>query len=108
MQRLRLLSLLILAWLPTVTHVHAEGPLVDFHRDIKPLLKARCYACHGALKQNSSLRLDTAATLLTGGDSGPAAVPGKSGESLIIEAVTGDLAVWRMPPEGEALTSDQI
>jgi hypothetical protein len=85
----------------------ADGQ-VDYSRDIKPILKERCYACHGALKQNSSLRLDTAKSLLAGGDSGPAVVPGKSAESLLIEAVTGDLATWRMPPEGEALTAEQI
>ena len=32
---------------------------VDYAKDIKPLLKERCYACHGALKQKAGLRLDT-------------------------------------------------
>ena len=63
-------------------------------------LSKRCYACHGALKQKSGLRLDTAALMRKGGDGGPAIVPGKSEESLIIEAVTGREG-WRMPPEGE-------
>ena len=32
---------------------------VDYVRDIKPVFKHRCFACHGALKQESGLRLDT-------------------------------------------------
>ena len=41
-------------------------------KTIKPLLKARCYACHGGLKQESDLRLDTAESILEAGiiDSG--------------------------------------
>ncbi len=80
----------------------------DYLDDIKPILQSRCFACHGALKQESGLRLDTASSILKGGDSGPAIVAGKSADSLLIEAVTGDLADWRMPPEGEALSREQI
>jgi hypothetical protein len=32
---------------------------VDYLRAIKPLLRDRCYVCHGALKQKNQLRLDT-------------------------------------------------
>ncbi len=73
---------------------------VDYLRDVKPLLSKRCYVCHGALKQKAGLRLDTAALMRKGGDSGPAIIAGQSDESLIIEAVTGREG-WRMPPEGE-------
>ena len=52
-------------------------------------LSKRCYACHGALQQKAGLRLDTAALMKKGGDSGSAIEPGSSGESLIIDAVTG-------------------
>ena len=36
----------------------ASADPVDYERDVKPLLKARCYACHGGLKQKAGLRLD--------------------------------------------------
>ena len=36
---------------------------VDYAKDIKPLLKERCYACHGALKQKAGLRLDTVSAI---------------------------------------------
>src|SRR4051812_44406376 len=95
-----LAALLALLWLP--------GPLdaqekVDYVRDIKPILSRRCVACHGTLKQKAGLRLDTAARLRTGGESGPAVVAGQGSESLLIEAVTGTES-WRMPPEGEPLS----
>jgi hypothetical protein len=99
---------LLLEALSLAAPVRAEEGPVDYLRDIKPFLHERCYACHGALQQNAELRLDTAAAIVRGGESGPAIVPGKSGQSLVIEAVTGDVAVWRMPPEGEPLTTKQI
>ena len=39
----------------------SETATPDYSKEIKPLLKARCYACHSALKQKSGLRLDTVA-----------------------------------------------
>jgi hypothetical protein len=84
-----------------------SAPVVDYTREIKPLLSKRCYDCHGALKHKAGLRLDTAALMRKGGDSGPAFEPGQSGESLIVDAVTGRDG-WRMPPESEgARLSDQ-
>ncbi len=82
---------------------------VDFVREIRPLLKEKCYACHAALKQNSGLRTDTAAALIKGGESGPAVVLGKPDESLLIGVITGR-AGFQMPPEGDGtpLTQDQI
>lgn len=83
---------------------------IDYARQIKPLLAKRCYACHGALKQQGGLRLDTAIFARKGGDGGPAVEPGKSDESLLIEAVQGVDGVRRMPPkdEGEALPAEDI
>src|SRR4051812_15300062 len=73
---------------------------VSYERDVKPILTRKCVACHGALKKKSGLRLDTAAHIRAGGDGGPVIVPGRSSESLLIEAVTGSEDL-RMPPEGE-------
>jgi Protein of unknown function (DUF1549)/Protein of unknown function (DUF1553)/Planctomycete cytochrome C len=92
--------------------VSADEPgrrAVDYIRDIKPVLSKRCYACHGALKQKAGLRLDTAALMKKGGDSGSAIEPGSSGDSLIVDAVTGAEG-WRMPPESEGapLSADEI
>jgi len=74
---------------------------VDYAAQIKPLLKQKCYACHGALKQQAELRLDTVALLLKGGKSGSAA-------KLILERVTAEDEHERMPQEAAALSVEQI
>src|SRR5262245_34521312 len=83
---------------------------VDYLRQVKPILCRRCYACHGALRQRSGLRLDTADSMQRGGDGGPAVEPGQSGESRLIDAVTGTNGLRRMPPEaeGEPLKPEEI
>ncbi|MCG8651291.1 MAG: DUF1549 domain-containing protein, partial [Pirellulales bacterium] len=91
----------------SVTSALSAEP-IDYLRDIKPVLKAKCYSCHGALKQESSLRLDTAELARTGGDSGPAVDPGNADQSLLLERVTETDSSLRMPPEGEPLTSEQV
>jgi len=88
----------------------ADGAeLVDYQRDVKRILKERCFACHGALKQESELRLDTVAFIRQGGERGPAIEAGNSATSTLIEAVTGSEG-WIMPPEdqGTPLTSHEI
>jgi hypothetical protein len=81
---------------------------VEYTRDIKPILAKQCFTCHGPEKQRSGLRLDTAAAALQGGDSGPVIVPGKSGQSKLIKAVTGVVDVIAMPPKGPRLSAADI
>jgi len=77
-----------------------------FEERIRPLLVDRCHKCHAGLKSEGGLRLDSAAEITKGGDTGPAVVAGKPDESLLIQAVrqTGDL---KMPPD-ERLADDEI
>src|SRR5690606_5959291 len=65
------------------------------------------FACHGALKQEAELRVDTAALMRKGSYTGPVIEPGKVEESYLIDVLTGD-AGFRMPPEGEPLSGEQI
>jgi hypothetical protein len=81
---------------------------IDFAKQLRPILKARCTACHGTLKQSSGLRLDSAAGLIRGGDSGAGIVRGKSNESELIQRISTEDPAVRMPPEGEPLTSEQV
>lgn len=81
---------------------------VDYIRDIKPLLKAKCWSCHGALKQEANLRLDTVGSLLRGGDSGPAIVSGDPVHSELIRRVMATDESERMPPEGEPVSIEQV
>ena len=87
----------------------ADEQPVDYLRDIKPILTKHCTSCHGSRTQESGLRLDTAADLQAGGDSGPAVVAGRASESRLIQALEGANGVSRMPPEDRpALTAGEI
>lgn len=86
----------------------ADAAAVDYLRDIKPVLKERCFACHGALKQESELRVDTGEAIRRGGDSGGGVVAGDPEASLLIERIVDPDPSTRMPPEGEPLTAAQI
>src|ERR1700679_2115285 len=77
---------------------------VDYVRDVKPILAERCYSCHGAIRQKAGLRLDAAALIKRGGESGPVIEPGSGDESLLIERVTADAkSADRMPPPSEGV-----
>jgi len=86
----------------------ADPAPVDYATQIKPIFTARCLACHGALKQEAGLRLDTGASARAGGDSGAAVTPGQPADSLLIHRVSATDLSERMPPEGEPLTAEQI
>lgn len=81
---------------------------IDYVRQIKPILRERCYACHGVLKQEAGLRLDTAASAIKGGDSGAAIKLGAPDGSLLLERITATDDATRMPPEGEPLKPAEI
>ena len=81
---------------------------VDFSKEIKPILEASCIKCHGRGRDKGGLRIDTRETLLDGGDSGVAVVPGKSAESLLISLVQGFDPDNIMPKKGTRLTPEQI
>lgn len=70
-----------------------------FESTIRPLLVERCLECHGEKKQEGGLRLDSPAGWKEGGDSGPAVMPGKPDESLLITAVSYVDKDLQMPPK---------
>lgn len=79
-----------------------------FEKQVRPLLVKRCFECHGGTKAKGGLSLQSAAGWQKGGESGPAVVPGKPGESLLIEAV--NYRSLEMPPanQGGKLSDDEI
>ena len=72
-----------------------------FEARVRPILVDKCIKCHGAKKQSNGLRLDSREAALKGGDTGPAVVPGKPDESLLIQAVAQTHAELKMPPSGK-------
>src|SRR5262245_10208757 len=80
-----------------------------FTEKVRPVLKENCYSCHShaAKKSRGGLMLDARDSLLKGGDTGPAIVPGKPDESLLLKSVRHHDDAPAMPPRGH-LTNVQI
>jgi hypothetical protein len=83
-----------------------------FEKEVAPILQASCVRCHGGANERvrGGLRLTSREAVLKGGDDGPAAVPGKPGESLLIGMVNYKNVVDRaagMPPK-EKLPAEEI
>ncbi len=74
-----------------------------FESKVRPVLAIHCSKCHssGAEKLKGGLRVDSREGLLRGGGSGPAVVPGKPDESLLVQAVRYRDEDLRMPPKGK-------
>lgn len=77
----------------------SEEGLSFFEKEVRPLLIDRCLECHGEEKQKGGLRLDARDWVLQGGDTGPAVVPGKPDQSLLLTAVRYEDPHLQMPPE---------
>lgn len=80
-----------------------------FLANVKPILDSSCQRCHNPDRAHRSGELDQTSreTILEGGRSGPALVPGKPEESLIMLRVTSDDDERRMPPT-EPLSDEEI
>src|SRR5688572_22596233 len=100
---------LVSTGLSVVTSLGAESNHEFFEKKIRPLLAERCYECHSeAKKVKAGLRLDTPEGWLTGGDSGPALIPGNVDASRIIRAIRYvDLELEAMPPKS-ALPAEEV
>jgi hypothetical protein len=81
------------------------GAIEFFEKRGRPVLVRHCYACHSTEAQKKrklrgGLRLDSQDGVRKGGDSGPAVVPGKADDSLLIRSVRYD-GDPKMPPAGK-------
>jgi hypothetical protein len=88
--------------------VSPPAPQVDFVRDIQPILQSACYECHGPKKVKGTLRLDSRAGFMKGGDTGALVLPGNSEKSLIVRRLLGLDGEDRMPKDGDPLPAAQI
>ena len=92
---------------PTTTEISAVDAAF-FETSVKPILAKHCFSCHShaAGKDNGGLMLDSRGSMLTGGDSGAALVPGDLKQSLLITAIRYEEDYPRMPPKGKLPDAD--
>ena len=110
---LRTIPLLIICTLPSLpgSAGAAEAPAAEFfEKRIRPILTENCFKCHSHSgdKIKGGLVVDSLEGLLTGGDTGPAIVPGEPDKSLLIGAVSYADEDLQMPPKGKKLSDEQI
>ncbi len=92
-----------LFWLLVGISVNAADMTAEqrsfFESKIRPVLVKQCYECHSqeAKKLGGKLLLDAPSEMIAGGESGPAMIPGKPDESLIVQALRYD--GLEMPPK---------
>jgi mono/diheme cytochrome c family protein len=91
----------------------AAAPLkpgdVAFSADVAPILLEQCGNCHGERDPESNLRMTSLESLIKGGRSGPAFLPGKGNDSLLVKKLTGvGIEGQRMPLGKPPLTAEQI
>jgi cytochrome c553 len=81
-----------------------------FENRVRPVLVERCYKCHShdADRVKGGLMLDTHEGLMQGGDTGPAIVPGKPDDSLLVDAIHYTDDNLQMPPKGDQLSDQQV
>ena len=82
-------------------------PMVDYERDVRPILSENCLECHSQDKRKGGLSLATYGDVLDGGKDGAVVRPGRSSRSLMIERVKGVVGD-RMPLDELPLSDEQI
>lgn len=81
---------------------------VVFHRDVQPILRRRCFACHSTGEAKGGLRLDAKKYAVRGGDSGGSILAGSLSENEIFRRITSTEDGHRMPLEGGPLADNEI
>ena len=107
MNRPALWSLVVLAGWPAVAQIAPED-VAFFDAKVRPVLVDRCFDCHSHEKKiKGGLVLDSRSGWEKGGETGPAIVPGKPDESLLIQAIRHTDQDLRMPPK-KKLSDEEI
>src|SRR5262245_28327425 len=87
----------------------AKGP-ISFIKDVAPIFKENCFACHDAKKRKGKLDMTTYDAMRKGGDSDDPVAPGKPDESHLVGLMTTNNEKRRMPPKevGDPLPKNKI
>jgi WD40 repeat protein len=88
------------AIMATVLPATAAEP--DFYRDVYPFLKTNCISCHNKTTTKADLNMESPELMIKGGESGPSVVPGKSAESLVVQASLHQHDMEMPPPKNKS------
>jgi hypothetical protein len=90
----------VLALLWSVLPAEVSARVIEFNRDVRPILSDKCFHCHGpdAKARNIALRLDLEETAKADLGGRRAVAPGKPQESELVRRITAEKPVQRMPP----------
>jgi WD40 repeat protein len=75
---------------------------LDFYKDVYPFLKTNCISCHNKTTTKADLNMETPELMIKGGEAGPALVPGKSAESLVVAASLHTQDMEMPPPNNKS------
>ncbi len=75
---------------------------LDFYKDVYPFLKTNCISCHNKTTTKADLNMETPELMIKGGEAGPALVPGKSAESLVVTASLHAQDMEMPPPNNKS------
>ncbi len=102
MRILRILSVIALIAARSAAARAEEKSAPLFEKDVLPVLRAKCFGCHGAEKRKAKLDLRTKEGMLKGGETGPDLVPGAADKSELWRKISAG----KMPPAGEEKLTD--
>ncbi len=85
----------------------ADVRIAHFVTKVQPLLDEHCQGCHGGEDPPANLDLTSITSILEGGDTGPAVIPGKPNEGVLMRALSYEDEEIAMPPD-EKLSDDAI
>lgn len=103
-------AITILGAVMLAVRASSEDGIAFFETKVRPVLVKHCYECHSAEagKSKGGLMLDTRLAIRTGGDTGPAVVPGDPANSLLLTAIKHSDPDLDMPPKKPKLTDAVI
>ena len=106
---LRPLTWLAMASLFLVCLPNQSSAEIDFTKQVQPILAKKCFACHGPDEAESSLSFTDQKSAFAKADSGEhAIVAGNVDASQLFARITSTDEDHRMPPEGDALSPEEI
>src|SRR5207247_2622146 len=88
-----------------IANINRKTP-VDFEKEILPILKNNCLACHNKTTTKAGLILETPQDILKGGESGQVVVPKRSGESLLLKVASHQVKPTMPPGNNKVEASD--